>query len=408
MKVSLISPYQTESEVQELPIFQEGNKFFLKPFDLKILSFLDALSKSILSNREINKLPEIAALGFWLRKSNLLKMKEENKHLFENKLYKISPRGTVFHVCPANVDTMFLYSLAVSLLVGNKNILRVSKRMNAPHLSSLFQLLNESIEENPEYKSYINIVSYEHDDEISNFISTKAAARVIWGGDRTIETFKQFKTSPRTKDIVFSDRISILCIGSKAYNGLNPEEEKSFAKKFYNDAYTFDQKGCSSPQSIFIIGDDQANKICIEKINANLSDYAANNYKTDAASLASLKLNYIVDEAMQGEKFTTVGNNLATFLIKDNQKTILDHTCGGGIFYLYSYKNCMQLEDIITPKLQTIAYFGLTEKDKEDLLGLSNGIGIDRIVPLGSALAFYYIWDGYNLFDELSKKVYVE
>jgi hypothetical protein len=35
------------------------------------------------------------------------------------------------------------------------------------------------------------------------------------------------------------------------------------------------------------------------------------------------------------------------------------------------------------------------------------GEGIDRVVPLGRALEFNYVWDGYNLLDELSKKVQV-
>src|SRR5229473_1854189 len=38
------------------------------------------------------------------------------------------PRGLVFHVPPANVDTIFVYSWALSALAGNRNVVRISPR----------------------------------------------------------------------------------------------------------------------------------------------------------------------------------------------------------------------------------------------------------------------------------------
>jgi len=37
---------------------------------------------------------------------------------------------------------------------------------------------------------------------------------------------------------------------------------------------------------------------------------------------------------------------------------------------------------------------------------LDSGIkGVDRIVPIGHTMDFDFIWDGYNLFDELTRTV---
>jgi len=408
MEIALITPQNNSIPVQDLPVFLHANEFVLKPFDERIISFFDHFSKNILSNKEINRIPEIVALAFWLRKANLAKMQQENNHLLISPLYKISPRGIVFHICPANVDTMFIYSMAVSVLMANKNILRVSSRMNAPQISSLFELLNKTLEEFPELKNYINVIKYDHNDDISNFISEKSAVRVIWGGDQTIEKFKKINSSSRTKDIVFPDRISVLCVGSESYNALSEEDENKFAQQFYNDAYTFDQKGCSSPQSIFIIGEEESNKICIEKMQTLLSGFIEKKYETDIASIASLKLNYIVDEAIKDNKFVVEGNNFATFILRNADVPLLDHTCGGGVFNVYSIQKASELKAYVIPKLQTVSYFGLSASDFQELQNLSNGEGIDRIVPIGTALEFYYLWDGYNLFDELSKKVFIK
>ena len=160
MQVSLTSPTIQILSVKELPVFKDEKAFPLKPFDERTIAFFDHFSKAVLSNKQINKITEITALAFWLRKSNLLKMKEENQHLFADKLYTVSPKGVVLHICPANVDTMFIYSMTVSVLMGNKNVLRVSNRMNAPHINFLFELLNNSIELSPLFKEYINIVKY--------------------------------------------------------------------------------------------------------------------------------------------------------------------------------------------------------------------------------------------------------
>ena len=394
----------------DLAIFNKS-KYVIKPFDSIVIDFFDSISKSILSNKSINSLPEIAALGFWLRKANLLKLKEENKHLFFSEIYQTSPLGKVFHICPANVDTMFIYSLTVSVLMGNKNLLRVSSRMDAPHVSMLFDILNKTIQQEKftDFSNYINIISYPHNDKISTYISENVNARVIWGGDQTINTFKGFNAAPRTKDIVFADRVSMLCIDCKSFNHLQNDDLKVVLRNFYNDAYTFDQMGCSSPQTIYFIGNNNDYQTCINKFQNEVSKYLHTYYANDIASLASLKLNRMVDDAIDNILVSQKGDNYLKLieLNREIDETKL-HGCGGGYFYIKHIESAIELNSLHHPKVQTICYFGLTKNDLRILFDLSNGEGIDRIVPLGQALNFNYVWDGYNLFDELSKKVFIK
>lgn len=409
LKINQLSPVVLDSVyLKDLQVFEKRD-YLLKPFDERTLDFFDAFSKNILSNKQINYLPEIAALGFWLRRANLIKLKVENKHLFLSEIYKVSPLGKVFHICPANVDTMFVYSLTVSALMGNRNILRVSSRMDAPHVILLFEILNSilKLEKFELFKSYINVISYSHDDLISSTISTSVNARVIWGGDQTIKTFKKFETSPRTKDIVFSDRVSMLCIDCNSYLKINNDNLNIVLRNFFNDAYTFDQMGCSSPQTIFFVGEKIDYEKCILKFKDDVTEYLINNYQTDLASISSMKLNRMVDDVLGNVIISQKGNNYVKLLeLKEDVDESNLHGCGGGYFYVRNIKSTIFLKNLQNPKTQTISYFGLSEDDKNFLLDLSNGEGIDRIVPLGEALNFNYIWDGYNLFDELSKKVY--
>lgn len=394
----------------DLPVFNKS-KYFIKPFDSIVIDFFDTISKSILLNKSINYLPEIAALGFWLRKANLLKLKQENEHLFVNEIYNISPLGKVFHICPANVDTMFIYSLTVSVLMGNKNVLRVSSRMDAPHVSQLFEIINNTIDQEKFniFFDYINIISYQHSELISTIISENVNARIIWGGDNTIKTFKGFNAAPRTKDIVFADRVSMLCIDCKSYNQLQNDDLENFLRNFYNDAYTFDQMGCSSPQTIYFIGNKKNYNTCLNKFQIEVTEYLRKHYENDISSLASLKLNRMVDDAINNIFLSQKGDNYIKLIELNGEidETKL-HGCGGGYFYFKHIETTKELIDLNNPKIQTVCCFGLKNVDLAILIDLANGEGIDRIVPLGQALSFNYIWDGYNLFDELSRKVFIK
>jgi hypothetical protein len=410
LKLNQYTPYTENISCTDLSCLV-ANNYDLKPFDTRTVGFLDRLSKLILGDSATNRRPEIAALGFWLRKAQLRKMMIEQEYLLNNPQFKVAPIGKVFHICPANVDTMFIYSMVVALLMGNRNVLRISKRMDAPHVLSLFDKLNQllAIEEFTIFKNYINIISYDHNQDTSNFLSTAANARLIWGGDSTIKTFQSFTKAPRTKDIVFADRISMMVINSEFVLKASSYEMQEFIKNFYNDSYTFDQMGCSSPQTIYFIGSNADSRSAREKIFSSLEEYLKFEYDADVSSLASLKLNRMIDDALNDNLVSHMGNSLFKLIeLSSTSDPSVLHGCGGGYFYFIDVSNINELFKLKVPKVQTLTYFGISSEDKLSLIDISYGEGIDRIVPVGNALNFYYIWDGYNLFEELSRKVYVE
>lgn len=404
------TPYSVDLLCSELSCMK-ASTYVLKPFDGRTLDFLDALSKSILADKTVNRRPEIAALGFWLRKSQLTRMFREQEHLLNDPQYKVAPLGKVFHICPANVDTMFIYSMVVALLMGNRNVLRISKRMDAPHVLGLFEKLNLLIatQRFELFKDYINIVSYDHNEDISTYLSSASNARLIWGGDSTIRTFQSFKKAPRTKDIVFADRISMMILNAESVLSCEGKAWEELLRNFYNDAYTFDQMGCSSPQTIYFLGSPQSCLQARKKISMGLEEFLLNEYENDMSSLASLKLNRMVDDALNGNILTQTGNNLFKLLeLSESGDSSSLHGCGGGYFYYQDCEKIAELKALKVPKVQTISYFGLSEDSKMHLEELAYGEGIDRIVKVGHALSFHYIWDGYNLFHELCRKVFIE
>ena len=100
----------------------------LPSFDKASLAFVEALSSALMRMPEARMYPELTALAFWMRKANLERLRTDLEQRQGNAL--LVPRGTVLHIAPSNVDTIFVYSWFLSLLTGNRNIVRFSSKVS--------------------------------------------------------------------------------------------------------------------------------------------------------------------------------------------------------------------------------------------------------------------------------------
>jgi len=412
MTIKQISPSPSPAiHVEELLCFTNSN-FPFQYFDERTIAFLNSLSSQILKNAELRGLPAFVALAYWLRKANIETLKQPGFEDIGNKQTIIrQPLGTVFHVCPSNVDTIFLYSLAISLLAGNKNILRVSNRMESHALDILFGIINQTIETENEgiFKPYITVVAYGHDEAINSFMSSHADARIIWGGDKTVQLFKGFATSPRCRDIAFPDRLSFSIIKASSIVQQDDISLKETCRLLYNDAYVFDQLGCSSPQVIFFLGDEATCEKATALVYDGVHSRAKEKYSSDPAALASLKLNQLTSDAIEDKISSSKrATNLLVFAQLKEVPTTEMHSCGGGYFYTKNIESISHLSAFISKKIQTAGYFGLDATDLQALSQMAAGKGLDRIVPLGQALAFNNYWDGYHLLNQLTHLQYLQ
>lgn len=77
---------------------------------------------------------------------------------------------------------------------------------------------------------------------------------------------------------------------------------------------------------------------------------------------------------------------------------------------MFSFRRVDALGDI-TPHIerrdQTLSYFGFEAEELRGLITELNGSGIDRVVPVGDALRFDHIWDGWDLLDIFGRRITV-
>lgn len=363
------------------------------PYNDTAVEFLDCLSKSLMKYREY---PDIVTFGFYIRKSNILKLKVN----FESSQHRIG-RGLIFHIAPSNVPVNFAYSFLFGLLSGNSNIIKISSKeyeqvnIICREIEILFQEEKfKTIKDTNTFIRYTNI------DEVTEYISSISDGRIIWGGDNTINNIRRFPIKIRGVDIAFADRYSICILGSDEILKLSDNDLKKLSDKFYNDVYLFDQNACSSPQVIFWYGKDidKAKNIFWNSVNKSAEKY----------DLAPIK---VID------KYTDMLTNIINDDIKSvnlygNEVYCLEpasmhnnFTGRFGLFYEYSIEEIKKITDIIRDKCQTITYFGIDKNKIISTIIKENISGVDRIVPVGMALDMSVIWDGYDIVKELSRVI---
>lgn len=368
----------------------------LKPFDGAVLAFLEQLSKRLLHHPKKQNYPELTALGFWLRNSQLNSLKR-SLFTMENVLRK--SLGTVVHYTPANVDTMFIYSWVCSLLMGNSNLLRLSSRPSAVR-DILLNELNRLFEQ-PEFEgiSQTNLfVTFEHDAPVSSEVSLLADARVIWGGDDSVTKIRSLPVKPRCRDIAFADRFSAALINTDVLQQESDYQE--LASKLWRDTQPYAQMACSSPRVIFAIGPhyQQAS----QKLGRFLDKLSADADVDITRATNHLVTTQLLQSQHQASNIVYQGVVSIVELAQFNSEA-LDWHCGQAMFYLLSVQNLGDLLNFSEDKLQTLSYWGVEKQDLFKLLENESIRGIDRVVPVGQALDFSPCWDGYELLTQLSK-----
>ena len=375
----------------------------LKPFSEEVVSFLDDLSRSINSKKNLNIFPDIKALAFFCRKQNILNFK---KKYYNPKRIRFG-LGLIFHITPSNIPTNFMYSLIFGLISGNANIVKVPSRK-----FDEIKIICEEIKyllrkrKHLRVKKMIQILRYDSkENQITNDISEISDARLIWGGDKTIKEIRKIETKARTIDVPFADRYSISLINSNKLLQLPNYKFNILLKNFYNDTYEVDQNACSSPHIILWQGDKTQD--AKKKFWNNLNLLVEKNYNPPAISSID---NYcrLSKELIKNDNihsFKLFNKALYVINLKKIYPEIFVEKSKWGFFYECNISNLKNIHYLVKKKLQTITYFGYSKKFLEKFFSEYNFNGIDRVVPIGQALNINLVWEGYDLTTKLSREI---
>ncbi len=333
--------------------------------------------------------PEIVALAFWFRQAHLAQITATMPTELLNK-----KRHRVFHIAPANVDTVFMYSVLLSVLCANQNIVRVSQR-SGEVTWVLISLLKEylNIPDGQVLANQIAVVEYDaRHEQATEQLSNWCDLRVIWGGDEAIKAVSAI--APQTAQICFPDRFSVALIQLDENSDIN-----ALASRFLTDLLPFTQQACSSPKAIYWLNTAPDYQglfwTAVEQRIVQLDHQFETSHKVNQhILLQKLAAGWGMKLSQQaGSKtatFAKVCNAGPIARCKVNSLTaaMLEAHEGDGLVVEQDIGTVNEIA--CSAKLQTISY-AVT-----DQLTTPKG-EFKRVVPLGKALEFAPVWDGVDL-----------
>ena len=376
-------------------------------FSAAARAFTHDFSSSLLARADTRRQPELAALAYWMRKSNISRLHEAFIKETAQRLFVA--RGTVFHIAPSNVDTVFVYSWLLSLLSGNSNIVRLpSKRttLNDTLIAAIVDILAQP--DHAEIARRNVLLRYPADDAITTRLSALCDVRVIWGGDQTVSHIRQLPLPAAATELVFANKYSLALIHAAHWLATNETERVQQVNLFWNDAYGFGQMACSSPRLVLWVGTEEAVAAAADdfwdrldcKLHEKLQRFSDIDYVNKLVATDSLAIEV-------GALARSGTNNSLVRVQLDRPALYVQHHCGAGMFFESRLSELGELVPLLNRTVQTVSYFGWKPEAFRSLVASAQLRGIDRIVPFGRALDFSAVWDGYDLIRSFLREITV-
>jgi hypothetical protein len=377
------------------------------PFGREEMAFAEAFSAAILKSPAARALPEVVALGFWLRRANVTRMRDAWMAAAAGRF--LVGRGLVFHLAPANVETMFVYSTVLSLLAGNANAVRVSPRLGAA-LDCLVTLLDGVLRDHAAVARRVLVARYGHDDAVTGFLSSVCHARIVWGGDEAVRHARAIPLPAHASELVFGAKFSVAAIDAAAWNAEPAKDE--VARAFCLDAFTFRQQGCSCPKLVYWCGAAAAVRAAQGTFWPAVERAAATvpGSRPDAAE-ATDRLVSACAMALGGAGTVAraeAGNHAFVRLTGGGLDGVRrrEHA-GHGLFWEGEGEDLDALLAWFEDADQTVASYGIPAARWEAALRNRPPRGICRIVRFGTALEFSPVWDGHDLLRALTREIVI-
>lgn len=369
-------------------------------FSKETIAFLDDLSYALLQSRIALEHPSVAAFGLWCRRASI----EGFRQNYDTGALGLG-RGMAFHISPSNVPVMFAYSLAIGLLSGNANIVRLPSREHVV-IDQLLSHITKQLtrHEHASLRSRIACIRYPRNlTSVTEELSARCNARIIWGGDTTISLIRRAPLPADAVELLFPNRTSLAVIDADAW--LKSNEKERILKGFFNDTYLTDQTSCSSPRAVVWLGNDvEAARIDFwTGLKAILRNGAG-----DTMRGAVAKIEY-AQRLLATRAATRLEHDGAPEVLRlwceSPQPELLESHPGGGAFVEHASDSLEAIVPFLSRRCQTISYFGVSGGAIAALLRETGAAGCLRIVPIGHTLDFSLIWDGHDTIRALSRTI---
>lgn len=378
-----------------------------EPFAEARLDTLARLSAALLADPVLRQDPASVSVAYWLRRAQLARLAEEftRRATAEVDVLRV-PVGRVLHLAPSNVDTLFIYSWALAYLCGNASVVRLSQDRGVV-VEALLGVIRAVALEDEELRRSNRFVTYGHDDAVTSALSAWCAHRVIWGGDEAVAAIRPLPLPPHASERVFGNKYSFAAIDAERYAAASEAERAKLASGFFNDLFWFDQMACSSPHVVFWVGAPDAAESAARGFESALEAEVTRRRFDPPVSSAVHRRTYAFGLAASSDVQVSLEHRGFVGVHVRDRAALDKDVCGGGLFRHVPVAGLGEMLGFVDEGDQTMTHWGLDPAALREFAGQAGARGLDRLVPVGEALAFDVVWDGFHLIDDVLRRVRV-
>lgn len=370
------------------------------------LAALEALSDALLRAGSTSRFgPGAAFLAGFLRRTNLehlLQREIPDCHAFdqfvaagERKSLRILPRGVVCHWIAGNVPLLGAFSWALSALVGNANIVRLSSRQD-DLLSPLLAMLANQSETGRQMAEKTVVVRFERENRIAHEeMSRLADVRITWGGQEAIETVRSLPARWDCQDILLGPRVSCAIVDPA-------EASDRQLDRLVTDIAYFDQQACSSPQRVFVRGKRGETDFgaCVERLAERFDHQSTKLTRhplgfSDTYQIALDRARVLLD----GGDLKRDRHTQWTIAVVDEPHA--EVVCANRFVQLVPYQQLQSVYPNLPRNIQTVVTL-LSQKEMLEFTEGASHYGVCRFPRPGQGNFFENPWDGLALVSRLT------
>lgn len=385
---------------------------FLRRLTLSsILDLLDDFSRQLASHTEATELEGLAFLTFWLRRRNLEPLVESNLHGGAASLegfvkhgdgqIKAQPKGLVCHWVAGNIPTLPMFSWVMSLLCKNVALLRVSEASvtATETLISILARTRGSGFSGGQALRTVRFVYFDLADEARHAAMSLAAdCKVVWGGDTAVESITGLPRPHHSNEIVFGPKYSAGVICREIQ-----EEPLLFTRTidaFVRDIMIFDQRACSSPQTIFVersnLGAETTRDLIAERLDraTRAADISVDSYTATRVYSARALWGLTPGKTFRAP----TGAQWTVCLDSDVE---LKEAIQARTVFLVEVDDIFQIATCMNPRVQTLGLAVANDARALDLADRCTARGVARCVRPGLMNVYDLPWDGRMVLSEM-------
>lgn len=308
------------------------------------------------------------------------------------------PRGLVCHWVAGNVPLLPLFSWAISVVLGNRNVIRLSSRQNDV-VSPFLEVLQQLSEAGKVIANETVVVSFDSDNVSAHRLMSEAAdARIAWGGQEAVSSIRGLPTHWECEDIVFGPRVSMAVVDPAVIDA-------GGIRRLATDVVVFDQMACSSPQSIFVKARRNSKEF------QSFRDRFSREFDTLSSAYPRHALDFSetyqigLDRArvlLDGGEISRDRSTSWTVAVVDRPNDTVQ--CANRFVQLIPFEALDEVFPLIPRNIQTVVSL-LGTDDLAEFTEIAAKLGVCRFPRPGEGNNFENPWDGTGLVSRLTRAV---